>query len=324
MACAFPNREQIDLAPPQTVDEAHIDTANIDAASTAIGAAIAESLVYLTGNWQQQPSLEQLAARAGWSPTHFQRAFTHYVGVSPKRLLQFLTLAHARDYLDRGDSVLETSFEAGLSSPGRLHDLFIATEAITPGEYKALGAGLKITYGWANTPLGPVLLATTERGICWLAFADIDNPESAMAQFHAEWSLATRRRDDQAVAPVAAAAMAWLMPGQQPTTGKPDRRPQLLLRGTNFQLKVWHALMRIPPGRVASYGDIATAIGAPKATRAVGSACGANLISWLVPCHRAITATGMIHAYRWGVGRKRLLLAHELAGRELAGRELGA
>ncbi|MBV6634185.1 MAG: methylated-DNA--[protein]-cysteine S-methyltransferase [Alphaproteobacteria bacterium] len=277
---------------------------------SAISAAIGDSLEYLAANWQSQPSLEQLANRAGWSAPHYQRAFTQHVGVSPKRFLQFATLAHARSYLDNGVSLLETSLETGLSGPSRLHDLFVATEAMTPGEYKDLGAGLEITYGWAISPLGPVLLGTTDRGICWLAFADPDNPSSAEAQFHEEWSRATRLRNDEAIAKTAQTALSWLMPGGKKAKDSP---PKLLLRGTNFQLKVWHALLRIPPGQVASYGELAASIGAPKATRAVGSACGANLISWLVPCHRAITSTGMIHAYRWGIGRKRLLLAQEFA-----------
>jgi len=279
--------------------------------ATPIADGVAATLDYLAGHWQEQPSLERLASRAGWSPTHFQRAFTEHVGVSPKRVLQFLTLAHAREQLDQGASLLEAALDTGLSGPGRLHDLFTAAEAMTPGEYKAHGAELDITYGWYASPIGPVLLGVTGRGICWLAFADPDDAESAERQFHEEWALARRRRDDAAIRPAFEAALGWMQ--QRPGN---TAAPKLLLRGTNFQLKVWHALMRIPQGQVATYGDLARAIGQPTATRAVGSACGANLISWIIPCHRAITSTGMIHAYRWGVGRKRLLLACEFAAQQ--------
>ena len=289
---------------------------NID---TPIADGIANTLDYLAHHWQDQPSLEHLAARAGWSLSHFQRAFTEHVGVSPKRVLQFLTIAHARDRLQDGASLLDTALDSGLSGPGRLHNLFVAIEAMTPGEYKTHGAALTITYGWAQSLFGPVLLGVTPRGICWLAFAKPDDSEAAEAEFHIEWALSQRIRDDRAVQPILDHALDhWRGHG---TTSGLGKKPKLLLRGTNFQLKVWHALMRIPPGELLSYGQIAHAIGAPKATRAVGSACGANLISGLIPCHRAITATGMIHAYRWGIGRKRVLIACELAGRTATGQD---
>ena len=284
---------------------------NID---TPIGDGIADTLDYLAHHWQDQPSLEALAARAGWSLSHFQRAFTDHVGVSPKRVLQFVTIAHARDQLHQGASLLETALESGLSGPGRLHDLFVSIEAMTPGEYKAAGADIAITYGWGQSLLGPVLLGVTERGICWLAFAKPEDSDAAEAEFHAEWSLSKRTRDDQAIQPILDHVLTYWRGSTKHQSG--TGKPKLLLRGTNFQLKVWHALLRIPPGSLHSYGEIAAAIGAPKATRAVGSACGANLISCLIPCHRAITSTGMIHAYRWGIGRKRVLIACELARQE--------
>ncbi len=281
---------------------------------TPIGDGIADTLDYLARHWQEQPSLEALAARAGWSLSHFQRAFTEHVGVSPKRVLQFLTIAHARDQLSQGASLLDASLDSGLSGPSRLHDLFVAIEAMTPGDYKSAGADLRITYGWGQSVFGPVLLGITDRGICWLAFAKPEDSEAAEAEFHAEWRLSQRVRDDAAIQPVLDHALNhWRGGGNRISAAN---KPKLLLRGTNFQIKVWHALLRIPPGSLLSYGQIAEAIGAPKATRAVGSACGANLISGLIPCHRAITSTGMIHAYRWGIGRKRVLIACELAAHD--------
>lgn len=302
----MPSVSQLSEPPVQSADDA--------ADQSAIMAAVADTIDYLAAHWQEQPGLEQLARRAGWSPAHFQRAFADHVGVSPKRLLQYLTVAHARDRLDAGSSLLDTALDSGLSGPGRLHDLFLAAEAMTPGEYKAHGASLIITYGWCCSPVGPVLIGVTERGICWLAIADAGEADGAERQLHEEWEAARLVRDDAAVAPVFRQAMGWLdqAAGAAPRSGA-TKPPRLLLRGTNFQLKVWNALMRIPPGRVLSYGQLAREIGAPRAVRAVGSACGANLVSWLVPCHRAVTSSGMIHAYRWGVGRKRLLLAREFA-----------
>ncbi|MEO0392453.1 MAG: methylated-DNA--[protein]-cysteine S-methyltransferase [Pseudomonadota bacterium] len=304
---------------PHALSDNHsptIDASGHRSIDTPIADGIADTIDYLAYHWQEQPSLEHLAARAGWSLSHFQRAFAEHVGVSPKRMLQFLTIAHARDRLKQGASLLETAFDSGLSGPGRLHDLFVSVEAMTPGEYKAQGADIHITYGWGQSVFGPVLLGVTGRGICWLAFAKIDDSAAAEAEFHAEWALSQRIRDDQAVQPILDHALhCWRGKATAPGAASKAR---LLLRGTNFQLKVWHALLRIPPGELRSYGQIAQAIGAPKATRAVGTACGANLISALIPCHRAITSTGMIHAYRWGIGRKRVLIACELAGHQPA------
>ncbi len=292
---------------------AHADIEMPEPTQSAIYHGIGDTLDYLAAHWQEQPSLDLLAKRAGWSLSHFQRAFTDHVGVSPKRVLQYLTIAHARGQLADGASLLEASLDSGLSGPGRLHDLFVAVEAMTPGEYKKSGSDLTIAYGWCRSLFGPVMLGVTERGICWLAFDHHDRPEAAEQEFHTEWSLARRVRDDAAVQPVLDQALGFMRDWQAvspPVNGQP---PRLLLRGTNFQLKVWHALLSIPAGQVYSYGQIAEAIGAPKATRAVGAACGANLVSALIPCHRAITSTGMIHAYRWGVGRKRVQLACEFA-----------
>jgi AraC family transcriptional regulator of adaptative response/methylated-DNA-[protein]-cysteine methyltransferase len=240
-----------------------------------------------------------MAAAAGLSPFHFQRVFKRWAGISPKRFLQFVTLEHAKRALAGEASVLDAALDSGLSGPSRLHDLFVSCTALTPGEFKALGARLTIRWGMHDVPLGRVLIGTTERGVCWLAFVD-DNEPAVIAEFEREWRGARLVRDDVGSAGAAARAFALSTPGDEPLP--------LLVRGTNFQLKVWEALLRIPFGRLVSYQAIAQAIGQPKAVRAVGRAVGANHISWLIPCHRVIRSTGIIHNYRWGVRQKQLLV----------------
>ncbi len=266
---------------------------------------IAAAIRYVVEHGEEQPSLETMAAQAGLSPFHFQRMFTRWAGISPKRFLQYVTLAHAKRALADDASVLDAALDAGLSGPSRLHDLFVSCTAMTPGEFKALGERLTIRWGLHDAPLGRVLVGVTGRGICWLAFvADDDAP--VIAEFEREWRGARLVRDEGATAAVTERAFNL--------AGPRDGEPQpLLLRGTNFQIKVWEALLRIPFGRLVSYQAIARAIGQPKAVRAVGRAVGANNISWLIPCHRVILSTGIIHNYRWGVTQKRILVDFEAA-----------
>jgi AraC family transcriptional regulator of adaptative response/methylated-DNA-[protein]-cysteine methyltransferase len=283
MACASPAVTEIDADP--------------------YNARIARAIAHMVEHYQDQPSLEALAAHAGMSPFHFQRIFKRWAGISPKRFLQYVTLAHAKRLLAGDASVLGAALDTGLSGPSRLHDLFVSCEAMTPGEFKALGDQLVIRWGLHDGPLGRVLLGATERGICWLSFVPEDDAE-AITAFEAEWSGARLVRDDDATADLAARAFAL----------SDDAAPlPLLLRGTNFQVKVWEALLRVPFGRLVSYQTIADAIGQPSANRAVGSAVGRNNISWLIPCHRVIRSTGIIHNYRWGVAQKRLLTTFEAA-----------
>lgn len=259
---------------------------------------------YLTGHWDDQPSLEALAAIAGLSPHHFQREFKRHVGLSPKRFGQFLTVTEAKSLLSNRASVLDAALDCGLSGPGRLHDLFVACEAMTPGEYKALGRDLVIRWGLHDVAIGRVLVGLTDRGVAWLSFVMDDDDGEAIAEMRDNWGLASFTHDPHTTGAVARAAFA---------VDPSDRRPlTLVLRGTNFQIKVWQALLAIPPGRIASYGDIAKAIGQPTASRAVGAAVGSNQVSFLIPCHRVIRDSGLIHAYRWGTLRKRALLAWEL------------
>lgn len=266
-------------------------------------AAIARAIDFLVASYQDQPSLAQAAAVAGLSPDHFQRVFSRLAGISPKRFIQYLTLGHAKAVLERSHSVLDAALDAGLSGPSRLHDLFITCEAMTPGEYKAGGAALVIRWGVHPSPFGPVLAAVTGRGLVWLGFV-MDERAAAVAHLATSWSRATLIEDAAATRPAVERAFGW---------STPTRPLALLLRGTNFQIKVWEALLRIPPGALVSYRDVATAIGQPTAVRAVGGAVGANPITVLIPCHRVILGSGALHNYGWGPERKRALLAWELA-----------
>ena len=263
---------------------------------------IGDAIGYVIDHAQEQPSLETLAEFAGLSPHHFQRVFKRFVGISPKKFLQYVTLNHAKQALLDDASVLDAALDAGLSGPSRLHDLFVSCEAMTPGEFKALGSSLVIHYGVHDTPIGRAMIGVTERGICWLAFV-ADDGRPAEQEFEHAWRGATLIADEAATAP-------WVSRAFE--TGSSEKKPlPLLMRGTNFQIKVWEALLRIPFGRLVTYQDVAQAIGNPKAVRAVGSAVGRNNISWLIPCHRVILSSGVMHNYRWGVRQKKILNALE-------------
>ena len=269
---------------------------------------IERAIRFLDAHVVDQPSLEEVAREIGLSPFHAQRLFTRWAGISPKRFLGLLTVGHAKAALQAGESVLDATYEVGLSGPSRLHDLFTTYEAMTPGEYKEQGARLVIRYGVHPTPFGDALLLATERGIAGLSFLD-DGPDEALEEARAAWPLSRLVEDQDGTA----ALIAPLFAGG---SGAP---PRLLLKGTNFQVKVWSALLRVPPGRVVSYLDLASAIGQPRAVRAVGAALACNPLGYLVPCHRVIRATGALGDYRWGRVRRRALLAWEAAQAEAAG-----
>lgn len=260
---------------------------------------VAAAIRYIRQHARRQPGLGEVAAAVGLSEFHLQRLFSEWAGISPKRFLQYLTKEHARAALAASADVLSASLSGGLSGPGRLHDLMISCEAMSPGEIKSGGAGLRIGYGEAGTPFGPALIAWTERGICHLEFAP--GPETTL---HSAWPAATLAHE-----PAAAQALAARIFPTSPQPGK----LHLLLRGTNFQIKVWEALLRIPPGRVLSYSQLAQLAAAPRAQRAVGSALAANTIAYLIPCHRVIRESGEIGNYRWASERKQALLAWEEA-----------
>lgn len=267
---------------------------------------IEQAILHLENHFKDQPSIEELAASLGLSESHFQRIFTRWAGVSPKRFLQFLTKESAKDLLDRSKNLLETTHQLGLSSLGRLHELFITTEAVSPGEYKSRGAGVTIRYGIHPSPFGKCLIATTERGICHLSFAQTSEGD-AIDSLVEEWNQAEVIEDYKATAPLVRPIFE-LQYGVR--RGEPLK---VYLRGTNFQLKVWEALLQIPPGAVTTYEGLAERIGMPQAARAVGAAVGRNPIAVLIPCHRVLRKIGDFGKYRYGASRKKALLAREFS-----------
>ncbi|MBN1146669.1 MAG: bifunctional helix-turn-helix domain-containing protein/methylated-DNA--[protein]-cysteine S-methyltransferase [Anaerolineales bacterium] len=267
---------------------------------------IERAIRYLEEHYREQPSLDNVAASVGLSEYHFQRVFTRWVGISPKRFLQFLTKEHAKQVLESSASVLEATYQAGLSGPGRLHDLFVACEAVTPGEYKSRGQGLQITYGFHPSPFGECLLAVTERGVCGLAFAEDGDRRKALADLHVRWRNADLQENP-------ARGVAWIERIFPLRSEQPVPPLHLFLNGTNFQIKVWEALLRIPWGSLVTYEAIAVHLGAPKAARAVGQAVAANPIAVIIPCHRVIHKMGVFGNYHWGSARKKAILGWEMA-----------
>lgn len=267
---------------------------------------IEAAIHYLEENFQTQPTLAEIASHVGLSEYHFQRLFSRWAGTSPKRFLQFLTIQHAKKLLAESQSILDTTYEAGLSSPSRLHDLFVTHEAITPGEFKQKGAGLTIQYGFHDSPFGECLIALTERGICGLQFVADGDREAALAELKASWPQAEFVVDEEATRP-------FLDPIFNLSEAKERPSLPLYLKGTNFQIQVWQALLQIPAGTAVSYGTVAQMIGNPKASRAVGSATGSNPIAYLIPCHRVIQQAGNLGNYRWGTSRKKAILGWESA-----------
>ncbi len=265
---------------------------------------VEQAIEYLEHNAARQPELGEIASAVGLSEYHFQRVFTRWAGISPKRFLQFVTREHAKGLLNASDNLLDTTYQVGLSSLGRLHDLFVTTEAVTPGQYKTRGAGLTIRYGLHPTPFGECLIGVTERGICHLGFVH-DDEGDAIDNLVSDWQQARMIEDHRATAPLIEPIFELSRRAKRPLN--------LYLRGTNFQIKVWEALLRIPVGSVATYGRIARDIGQPTAMRAVGSAVGHNPVAVLIPCHRVIRTLGEFGNYRYGAARKKALLAHEFA-----------
>jgi AraC family transcriptional regulator, regulatory protein of adaptative response / methylated-DNA-[protein]-cysteine methyltransferase len=261
----------------------------------------------LTEEYQEQPSLEAIAARLRQSPTQLQKTFTRWAGLSPKAFLQAVTLDHAKRLLgDEGMPILETSIELGLSGPGRLHDLFVTHEAMSPGEWKAKGDGLVMRYGFHPSPFGLALIFVTSRGLAGLAFADAGQERASFDDMARRWPNARFVEDSSATAPYAARVFnpsAWT--GEQPL--------RVVLIGTDFQIRVWESLLKIPFGKAVTYKDVAGDIGQPKASRAVGAAIGRNPISFVVPCHRALGKGGTLTGYHWGLTRKRAILGWEAA-----------
>ncbi len=258
-------------------------------------------------DYRDQPSLEELAAELGDTPTGLQKLFTRWAGLSPKAFLQAVTLDHARRLLDEGAPLLDAALELGMSGPGRLHDLFVTHEAMSPGDYKTRGAGLTMRYGWHVSPFGIAVVMATDRGLAGLAFADAGGEHAALEDLVRRWPNATFVEDPAATQPYAARIF-------DPARWRADQPLRVMLIGSDFQVRVWEALLRIPMGRARTYSSIAAEIGRPDAPRAVGAAIGANPISFVVPCHRAIGKSGALTGYHWGLTRKRAMLGWE-AGR---------
>ncbi len=269
---------------------------------------IAAAIHYLVERQEDQPKLEDVAAVAGLSPHHFQRVFTRWAGLSPKKFLKHLTLDAAKNRLDASLSVMDAAFDVGLSGASRLHNLFVTVDAVTPGEYKSQGNGMVFKYGFHPSLFGEVIVVVSERGLAGLGFTTEMGRTQALAEQNNGWDRATWKHDQKVTKSYV----------ERVFSGAPNPTVPLsvLMRGTPFQIKVWEALLRIPSGKVISYGVLANRLGQPTAARAVGTACGANRVGFLIPCHRVIRETGAITGYRWGADRKHAMLAWEAAKAE--------
>jgi AraC family transcriptional regulator of adaptative response/methylated-DNA-[protein]-cysteine methyltransferase len=267
---------------------------------------VEQAIHYLEAHAHEQPSLSELARQVGLSEFHFQRLFRRWAGVTPKDFLQCLTLNRAKALLAASSSLMETSLELGLSGTGRLHDLFLSLEAMTPGEFKRAGQGLTIQWGIHATPFGEALFAVTPRGLCGLSFLEAEDRTTAVAHFQARWPEARLVENSRQTEPFAAEVVSRMQ-------GVMARPLALVLKGSPFQTKVWEGLLTIPEGGVTSYQGLARAIGSPNASRAVGTALAMNPIGYLIPCHRVIRASGAVGEYHWGTVRKQALLGVERA-----------
>lgn len=264
---------------------------------------LAQAIDWLVTHYEDQPSLDIIAARYGYEPVHFQKIFKDHVGVSPKQFVRYMTYSKARDLLLTGYPTLDAAYESGLSGQGRLNDLFITVEGMTPGAVKTRGQGIVIRYGFAPTRLGQIMVARTDKGICWLGFQVDESQSRSIERMRGHWPLADFVEDHDAVAAdIQAIDAIW----------QGENRPlKLDLYGTNLQLQVWQALLKIPFACTVDYKSIASSLGKPKAARAIGNAVGANPISLLIPCHRVIQASGIVNNYGWGSPRKKQILAVE-------------
>jgi len=268
---------------------------------------VRRAIAHIRENWRAQPEIEAIAEAAGVTPTELHHLFRRWAGITPKAFLQALTLDHARTLLRQSASVLDATFEVGLSGPGRLHDLFVTHEAMSPGEWKAGGEGLTIRYGFHPSPFGSALVMATERGLAGLAFADADKEKATLADMRRRWPKAAYVGDAAGTAPLAQRVF-------DPALWRADRPLRVVLIGTDFEVRVWETLMKVPMGRLTTYSDVAAKVCTPAAARAVGAAVGRNPVCFVVPCHRVIGKSGNLTGYHWGLTRKRAMLGWE-AGR---------
>jgi AraC family transcriptional regulator, regulatory protein of adaptative response / methylated-DNA-[protein]-cysteine methyltransferase len=274
-------------------------------------AKVCDVIAHLSENWRDQPSLDDLAVRVKLTPDQLQRLFTRWAGLTPKAFLQALTLDNAKRMLEQSQSILETSLDVGLSGPSRLHDLFVTHEGMSPGAYKNKGEGLVISYGYHPSPFGVALVMVTAYGLCGLAFCDVGGEVAGLADMTRRWPHAQYTEDSAVTAPYAAQLFAH----QNFRSNQPLR---ITFIGTDFEIRVWETLLKIPVGQATTYGDIAASVGSPKAARAVGAAVGKNPMSFVVPCHRVLGKSGALTGYHWGLTRKKAILGWE-AGRMASG-----
>jgi AraC family transcriptional regulator, regulatory protein of adaptative response / methylated-DNA-[protein]-cysteine methyltransferase len=275
------------------------------AASAADYDVVRRAIGHIRGHWREQPAIEAIAEAAGVTPTELHHLFRRWAGLSPKAFLQALTLDGARRLLRDSASVLDATYEVGLSGPGRLHDLFVTHEAMSPGEWKSGGAGLTIRFGFHPSPFGSALVMASERGLAGLAFADAgEEEEAALADMRSRWPKAAYVEDAARTAPIAKRIF-------DPSQWRPSEPLRVVLIGTDWEVRVWDALLQIPMGRLATYSDIAAKICSPAAARAVGAAVGKNPVSFVVPCHRVVGKSGELTGYHWGITRKRAMLGWE-------------
>jgi AraC family transcriptional regulator, regulatory protein of adaptative response / methylated-DNA-[protein]-cysteine methyltransferase len=266
--------------------------------------SVRRAIAFISENWRAQPTIEAMADAAGATPDELHHLFRRWAGLTPKAFMQALTLDHAKSLLRGSASVLDAALDSGLSGPGRLHDLFVTHEAMSPGEWKNGGAGMTLRYGFHPSPFGTAIVIATNRGLAGLAFADSGGEQAALADMQGRWLRATYVEDYLSTAPLAQRIF-------DPKLWRPDQPLRVVLIGTDFEVRVWETLLKIPMGKAVSYSDIANNIKAPKASRAVGAAVGKNPVSFVVPCHRALGKDGKLTGYHWGITRKQAMLGWE-------------
>ncbi len=265
---------------------------------------VRRAIAFISGHWLDHPSTEEIAEAVGVSATYLHHLFRRWAGLTPKAFMQAITLDHARQLLRNSNTVLDTAYEVGLSGPGRLHDLFVIHEAMTPGEYRQGGEGITIRYAWHLSPFGQALVMVTDRGLCGLAFADEGEEVAMLEDMTRRWPRASYLEDREVTGVIAARIF-------DPAGWHREQPLRVVLIGTDFEVRVWETLLRIPLGRASTYSDIAGHIGKPKAARAVGAAIGKNPISFVVPCHRVLGRSGALTGYHWGLTRKQAMLGWE-------------